>query len=122
MTAKQYLRKRFGKPVGEGMSRTVFASTHVVFKVAKTPRGNGTGEDDNYSEFVTYRKALKCPKQYIPVAKCRLIRILGEEVLMMEKVEDRNLGIRNYPQWVYSVDCSQVGFTRTGKLVAYDYA
>lgn len=25
------------------------------------------------------------------------------------------------PDWTYSVDCGQVGFTRRGRLVAFDY-
>ena len=47
-------------------------------------------------------------------------------ILFMEYVKHANFDaikdeFGNIPDWVYSIDCGQVGFNRKGKLVAYDY-
>lgn len=72
---------------------------------------NGPDQDDRYS---------------IQYARTRLYYVGELPVLFMERVTpagsveiENRLGFE--PEWVYSVDCGQVGFNKSGRLVAYDY-
>lgn len=60
----------------------------------------------------------------IPIAKSEFITINHNgkeiEVMKMEKVQPVNADYDKMPNWIYQIDCGQVGLTRTGELVAYD--
>lgn len=110
---RRFLKKRYGDPIGEGRTREVYASTFVVFKFPK----NENGIIDNLREY----NSIFNSSNWIPRAKCKLIFILGCPILMMEKV-DINYRETICWDWHSYVDCHQVGLTRHGKEVAYDYA
>lgn len=57
---------------------------------------------------------------YIPIAKCWHDEKDGVSVLVMEKVTPAKADYKNMPDWIYSVDCGQVGYLPDGRLVAYD--
>ncbi len=102
----------------------VFQSQNFVIKVPHVPEG----EVANQLEYANY-KAEPSNK-----ARCRLIKLNGLQVIVMEKVRrvhDPSPSRREPPEepwpedppaWVYRVDAHQVGYNRKGELVAYDYA
>jgi hypothetical protein len=81
--------------------------------VYKIPR-NSAGLGANHNELRAYKTG-----GWIPVAKCRLIHVFDIPIIVMEYVKSVHLG-SSEPDWVACVDCAQVGYTRKGKLVAYD--
>ncbi len=105
--------------LGHGRNRITYRISERY--VVKIPL-NQDGVADNWYE------AKQC-KRDPDTAKCRL---LGD-CLVMEFVDDihqiwghlplweKMERINLLPYWVDYVDCRQVGFTRTGKLVAYDF-
>lgn len=58
---------------------------------------------------------------YIQYARTRLAYVGDVPIVFMEQVEYAKVNYDAMPDWVGSVDCGQVGYTRKGKLVAYDY-
>jgi hypothetical protein len=57
---------------------------------------------------------------FIPVATNSWDKIDGVDVLVMEKVRTTSAKYSELPDWVGYVDSAQVGYDKTGKLVAYD--
>ncbi len=62
----------------------------------------------------------------IQYARTRLVYHHDIPIVFMERVEyasTKNMRAKlgHEPEWVHSVDCSQVGWTRKGRLVAYDF-
>lgn len=125
--AIESLIRKYGNPIGCGLSRLCFASKYCVIKVPI----NDEGYCDNKCEYISYiqgyeayNKILSLEvglEQELRFAKCRLITIQGIEVLLMEKLDtqsDRHL----LPDWADFIDCQQVGLDRKGQWKAYDYA
>lgn len=117
----RYIRsytEKYGVPE-VGRTRAVFdmGDGHVI----KVPL-NGEGFMANRSEALTSASE----DQFIPVAKCW--QEDREEfpggpvgVLIMEKVTPlEKVSYKELPDWVGYVDCGQVGYDKSGKLVAYD--
>lgn len=106
--ALQY-QARYGDPRC-GYSRMTFFDKDFVYKV---PR-NSRGFDDNERE-----AAWK--DDFIPLADCSLKVEMpsGIPVLKMERVSPTVLKTEP-PEWVMWVDCAQIGYTKDGRLVAYD--
>lgn len=83
---------------------------------------NGEGFMANRSESLTSESG----DPFIPIAKCwqeddNSIPGEGINVLVMEKVTPiGNVSYKDLPNWVGFVDCAQVGYDQSGKLVAYD--
>lgn len=104
--------------VGAGSTRIAYATRSGRY-VVKIPV-NGFGVLANVQEARDFR--VNPHKHKGDMARCRLIR-LGDEpcCLMMERVTpvDRDIAM---PDWVWKVDNGQIGFTRRGKLVAYDWS
>lgn len=103
------------KYIGSGRKRAVYLLPNGR-NVIKIPLSED-GIHDNYMEAFRYSNGRK-EGMYVQYARCRLLGVL----LIMEYVapideSPYNLGIN----WVYSVDSGQVGYTKQGKLVAYDF-
>lgn len=97
--------------LSSGRNRIVFKKGERVCKVAR----NLKGECDNHHESATYFKHKD--KAEIKFAKCCLVGPL----LVMEYVEECHTLGKFLPRWTDFVDCGQVGYTKEGKLVVYDY-
>lgn len=112
--------------LGSGRHRRSFLcpSNKYVLKVPK----NANGELANEQEVRIYRKSLVKPCD-IKFARCR--QFFWKDFLcnIMEYVQP----LRNYevdklhhvgelPDWVWAIDCEQVGYNARGEVVAYDYS
>ncbi len=90
--------------------------------VVKFPRDDASGgECDNEFEYRSHHGDI-----WFPTARCRLVTLSGRPCLVMEFVQaidyDSNPPPLPLPEWTHGVDCQQVGYTRRGELVAYDWA
>ena len=91
--------------------------------VIKVPL-NEEGLHDNWRERSVWLRYGKT-RGYIKYARCRL----WGPLLVMEYAkypgpgteEDGYLPLKNCPEWAYAVDCWQVGYNKSGEIVAYDY-
>ena len=108
------LKKRGYTYLGSGRNRDTYLSNNKKW-VVKVPR-NEAGYFNNFSESDVY-----CSRgfYYINPARCKLLGSL----LVMEYVEPINVfKMKDYPRWADCVDGGQVGLSRSGKIVAYDFA
>lgn len=98
--------------LGCGRNRIVFRlkSKNYVVKVPVNLAGNS----DNCFE------AKKQDFGY-PVAKAKRVIIGDFCCAVMEYVEHADRFKHELPDWTDFVDCRQVGFTKKGELVAYDF-
>lgn len=98
--------------LGCGRNRIVFRlkSKNYVVKVPVNLAGNS----DNCFE------AKKQDFGY-PVAKAKRVIIGDFCCAVMEYVEHADRFDNELPDWTGFVDCGQVGFTKKGELVAYDF-
>lgn len=107
--------------IDRGRHRVVFLAPSGR-SVVKFPR-NSYGEEANYREAEMSRQGCTPYGPDGSLARCRLIR--GLMILVMERVAPVTKEWRQAApdsHWCWSVDASQVGHTRHGVLVAYDYA
>lgn len=109
------LIEKFGLPIGRGRNRVVFYD-EITDTVVKAPmRDAGC--------FGNEHEARTSSSKYEPRAAARLDERLsaefGRPILRMEYV--KHTGWSKEPDWTWSVDCGQVGVTRDGRLVAYDW-
>lgn len=108
------------KDVHVGRNRTVFdMGTYVV----KIPRALDGFTDNEWEGSVS--NGNDDPEE-VRYARTRLAYVDEIPVVFMEKVEYASTAqivskLGHEPDWVNSVDCGQVGFTRDGRLVAFDY-
>lgn len=103
----------FGPALGYGRHRIVFADDNWVYKLPH----HEDGEEANAEEERLSREK----RRDFPVAYCTFVEILGVEVLKMERVK-RLTKEKEYPSWVWNVDCEQVGYNSAGQLVAFDFS
>lgn len=116
---------KYGMPIAEGMTRICFdANDQYIIKYPKS----FSGIEQNKFEA---RMSNKTSSQGVPVASSFLETIENDIVLLwQEKVSpiiltknkageyEKNL----LPQWIYSLqDGYQIGYTKQGKLVCYDF-
>ncbi len=104
--------------INEGRHRAVFKTPSGKF-VVKIPIAEG-GWWANHQEARDFQNKDRWLGDD-RLARCRLIDVAGTECLVMELVTmpvDRE----SLPNWTDAVDCQQVGYTRRGKLVAYDWS
>ncbi|CAH7392475.1 hypothetical protein VCHA53O466_50050 [Vibrio chagasii] len=105
---------KYGEPMC-GNSRAVYLSKHYVFKLPINIEGGQHNLNEVHSNSCNLLK----------LAKTKMVNAdLG--LTVMERVSPATtteikskLGV--IPEFVWSIDCAQVGFTRKGKLVAYDF-
>jgi len=105
------------KVLGEGRNRITFElNDRFVLKVPL----NEYGVLDNETEAKMYRNRSDGD---IRLARCRkVLNSFGLPLLVMERVDIDSVESLELPHWVDFIDCSQVGYTKKGELVAYDYA
>lgn len=111
------------KKVHTGRNRITFDMGRYVVKLPS----NWDGCVDNDWESCTSNgpEQLANPTQHIQLARTRNA-MSGEIPLCLMEWVDTNPRRKKYagrvlPDWVDSVDCGQVGYTRRGRLVAYDW-
>jgi len=76
------------------------------------------GVSDNLIERIRYRK-WRGQGRYAP---CRFLNEKERgSILVMEYVEPIGWGMPNTPDWAKYIDCGQVGTSRHGSVLAYDY-
>lgn len=99
--------------LGTGRNRTCFArpDDHYVIKIPV----NASGVQNNWDEAAWFAKFRE------HMARCRVVQWLGLPVLVMERVSV-GFDSMDLPEWSEWVDCQQVGMSRRGAFVAYDYA
>lgn len=106
---------------GCGRHRTCYAKPKSKY-VLKIPR-NLAGFEANRAEVAFYENRKQFTDSQDRMARCRLVMIHDIPCVVMEKINrDLGYGPNPWPNWVYTVDCQQVGFDRKGRLVAYDFA
>lgn len=107
------MRHRFGPPIGRGRHRVVFREGDEVIKIPCVDDGNLS----NDREIRFYANSHECR------ARCWKDESLSSNqhlIIRMEyvtQVEDT----RNLPDWIDHIDGYQVGYTKEGRLVAFDY-
>ena len=114
---ESFIKKHELTFINEGRHRAAFRTKSGKY-VVKIPIAEG-GDLANWNEFWDYERK----SQWFGddrLARCRLICVAGTECLLMELVTMPPEG-EELPPWVSYVDCQQVGYTRRGKLVAYDW-
>lgn len=107
----------------QGRNRSVYVMKNLVVKI---PR-NFDGIADNDWEGSVSNGGDEDPKGWEIIYARTRMHYHGEiPVVFMERVDpalssEIKLRLGSVPNWTGRVDCEQVGFTRRGKLVAYDY-
>lgn len=115
LAAEEHLLSEGWTHLASGRERRVFSHperTDMVAKVPTSPEGFASClREADLSEGEGKRG-------FIPIAYCRL----DDEhmILWMERVEVHAGDRSSLPGWTMSVDCAQVGYDRSGTLVAYD--
>lgn len=109
------------KYLGTGCHRHVFLLASGKF-VVKAPR-TLAGIRANRREAEQYKKN-RAGRGRVIVPPCRMLGTL----LIMEAVDTRDEVVEAHPffgkawkSWMRHIDCEQVGVTRRGELVAYDF-
>jgi hypothetical protein len=98
-----------------GRNRAVYAHGRFVIKVPCRDQGYS----DNHNEARISRKYGRGPDlDGILYARCRL---LANGWLVMERLDVEYIPPEVRPRWADFVDCAQVGRTRDGRIVAYDF-
>jgi hypothetical protein len=105
---------RYGQPF-VGTTRAVFeVNDYWVLKVPLS--------DDGY--VANEREARWTDHDFIPLAPCQKYFAMPSGILMLWMHSVTPVVLRHddpdYPEWGGFVDCCQVGWTRGGRLVAYD--
>lgn len=103
-------RERYGEPIGEGRHRIVFSDGDYVVKCPTKESGVAA----------CWAELNSCDEWY---AKTSLDPLSAEvypiQLVRMEYVH--HMGYSATPDWTWSIDCGQVGYTMDGRLVAYDW-
>lgn len=99
--------------IGTGRHRLVYAHGRFVVKVPASIAGF---YDNTREARISAEYGRRPDINGISYARCHL---LCNGWLVMERVEP--LSYREQPKWACYVDCAQVGRTRDGRVVAYDY-
>jgi hypothetical protein len=105
----------------EGRNRNVFELAHCVVKLPKNPDGY---TDNDWEGSVSNSSQTYNSIRHIQYPRKRLIYFKDIPVLFMEKIIPVDWSLEkqsDYPRWTDQVDCAQVGYTKEGRLVAYDY-
>jgi hypothetical protein len=114
--AIHFLTKKFGKPF-LGKHRVVFFDLKND-QVLKVPFKKESGIAANFQELDFQDENLakteldeKLSLKFgIPIIRMELVQVVDD-------IDD----IKNLPDWVVCIDCQQVGYTKQGRLVAYDW-
>ena len=110
------LLKKYGSKTHTGSTRKVFFSKRHVIKMPL----DSYSEHFNVNEYHLYKSGYNKDKY----ARCRLIKINGINVLVMEKlIIDTEIDYHLLPDWCnYLFDGRQVGYDKKGNIKIFDYA
>lgn len=102
---------RYGLPIAFGRHRIVFSSDDCVVKVPTSESGAHACNEEICSQSDIYAKTWRDPissESRLPIVRMEWVTHTGYS----DEPEDR---------WTWSIDCGQVGRTKDGRLVAYDW-
>ena len=122
---KRYLAK--GVPYECGRNRCTFIFRTYVVKLPLTDYGISDNDwEGSVSNDPDFTPEPGTEDWYIQYARTRLAQVGSVPVLLMERVEYATYATimereGKEPDWIASVDCGQVGYNKSGKLVAFDY-
>lgn len=108
--AAQLAEALYGTPIAESRHRVVFRDGDEVIKVPLCESGIMACHCELTEQGEFYAKTR--PDQ-------DLSEQTGLPIVRMEYVE--HVGWSETPDWTWGVDCGQVGRTKDGRLVAYDW-
>lgn len=113
MPVLEELEAKYGTPK-IGRTRAVFEmGDGRVLKIAINDEGF-------YSNYLELRES-EAEDAYVPMAKTERLDIDDyNSAVIAEQVTPVAPDYKTMPEWVYSVDGGQVGYTSDGRLVAYD--
>lgn len=99
----------YGDPYAIGRHRTIFRDGDWVIKVPTLESGIRACLEELHTQGNGFAKT----------TQDELGKKAGIPVVRMEFVTHR--GWSEKPDWTWSIDCGQVGYTKDGRLVAYDW-
>lgn len=107
-----------------GRNRNTFVLNDRL--VVKLPRGADGCMDNDWEGSVSNSPESIDQDDYVQYPHTKLVFVEDIPVVFMQKIQPlTSRAIKEKfgyePDWVFSVDCGQVGTTRFGRLVAYDY-
>lgn len=102
--------ENYGPNIGWGRHRVVYSDGDWVLKVPTKPSGINANCHEDSCQGPNYAKAK---------LDTTLTEKFGIPILRMELVVHR--GFSEIPDWTWGVDGGQVGYTKDGRLVAYDW-
>jgi len=108
-----YLKSRYGVPIGEGRHRITFESKYCVVKLPH----NMEGCHSNLHEAFCYNNNIS---ERDRLAKCKIVNFYCFPLLIMQKL-NLDFSWTEHPSWASYYDCHQVGRSRRGDWKAYDY-
>lgn len=108
---------RRGRFLGAGRNRVVFQVNPKW--VVKIPRNSAGFTDNDWEGSVS--NSPESTEDDIQYARTIMVYLEGCPLLFMEYVTQAEVKYEELPDWVGFVDCGQVGYNASGKLVAYDY-
>ena len=109
-----FLKRKYGKP-DEGRHRIVFFD-YDNDQVIKVPISD-SGIAANFQELDIQDKHLAITDLDLNLSIKYGMPILRMELVKPILMED----LKNLPDWIYDIDMVQVGHTKDGRLVAYDW-
>lgn len=121
-----YLRDKGWERLGSGRHRITYGKDdkNIVIKVPYSL----AGAKANISEFKVWHRFRydEFDHRGLSLARCKLIYFKKYPLIVMEKVKvlagpSKAPDIK-LPGWCFAADSFQVGTTKNGKLVAYDYS
>jgi hypothetical protein len=109
--------------IEQGRNRRVYVMKAYVVKVPVNQDGIA---DNHWEGSVSNSSQYPQSDWQVQFARTRLVFQNGIPIVYMERVEEATSGaihnrLGRVPNWIGCVDCGQVGFTKRGALVAYDY-
>lgn len=114
--------EKYGPPK-LGTSRATYIGKNFVFKLPITMMGYR--DNDNEGSIISIGK--EGDEFYVPIARSKLLPRVDIPIVIMEKVTEVTMDDiasvhGSVPSFFSIVDSGQVGYTRKGRLVAFDYA
>lgn len=120
-TIERRFRRRYGKPIGRGRWRVTFRDGDTVLKVPVSEGGCfanlaeiGTWDNRHEPRARTWQDEDWTERTGVPISRAEYV----EDWFEWRK---RTGSTDRLPAWTDFVDCHQVGYTSTGRLVAYDF-
>lgn len=115
------LTEKYGTPIGSGLTRVVWntGKGHVI----KVPRDDKGCNDNTWEASTSIVQNKKSDEGY---THCRFFLVNDYCVAIAEFVQEASYddikeAFNFIPEWIYYIDCAQVGFDKKGFLKAFDY-